>query len=156
MAEPRRRRIGCGRRVGDQYAAELLYSSPFSDVGILGRAGPRQSWSDPLVFAPVTMARYGTAGFNTVRGPGMISVDLGVVREFLFGERCQIQFRGEALNLSNTPHFGRPGNNVSNMVGNADGSIHSLGGYTEITSTLGLDREGIDERLFRLGLRIRF
>ena len=67
-----------------------------------------------------------------------------------------MQFRAEALNLTNTPHFSNPGANVSNMVLNTDGSIRSLGGYTVITSTTGTGREGIDERMFRLGLRIIF
>jgi len=53
-------------------------------------------------------------------------------------------------------YFANPGANVSNMVLNPDGTIRSLGGYTVITSTTGTGREGIDERLFRLGLRITF
>ena len=71
-------------------------------------------------------------------------------------ERWKAEFRAEALNLTNTPHFANPGANVSNMVLNPDGTIRSLGGYTVITSTTGTGREGIDERLFRLGLRITF
>jgi hypothetical protein len=43
------------------------------------------------------------------------------------------------------------------MVLNADGTIKSLGGYTSITSTNGgQGREGIDERMLQLGLRVRF
>jgi hypothetical protein len=45
---------------------------------------------------------------------------------------------------------------VSNLVLNADGSVRSLGGYTVITSTQGNGREGIDERMFRFGLRVTF
>jgi len=67
-----------------------------------------------------------------------------------------MEFRAEAFNLTNTPHFSNPGANVSSMVLNPDGTIRSLGGYTVITSTTGNGREGIDERLFRLGLRITF
>ena len=37
-------------------------------------------------------------------------------------------FRDEALNVTNTAHFSNPGNNVSNMVLNTDGTIRSLGG----------------------------
>ena len=126
------------------------------EVAILGRTGPEQSWFDPFAFAPVTQARFGTAGFNTVRSPGLVNLDVGLVRDFRAGERIEIQFRGEALNFSNTPHFGRPGNNVSNLQLNPDGSIRNLGGYTVISSTPGTGREGIDERVFRLGLRVRF
>ena len=40
------------------------------------------------------------------------------------------------------------------MTLNADGTIRSLGGYTEITGTRGEGREGIDQRQFRFGARI--
>jgi hypothetical protein len=126
------------------------------DVQILGGTGRGESYFDPLAFAPVTEARFGTAGFNTVRGPGHVNLDLALVRNFRFGDRTQVQFRAEALNATNTPHFSNPGSNVSNMQVNPDGTIRNLGGYTEITSTTGTGREGIDERVFRLGLRVRF
>ena len=128
------------------------------DVAILGGIGPNQSYFDPLAFAPVTDARFGTAGFNTVRGPGLVNLDLGIVRNFRVGQ-LDLQFRGEALNATNTPHFANPsgtGLNVSNLQLNADGSIRSLGGFSEIRATAGTGREGVDERVFRLGLRVRF
>ena len=71
-------------------------------------------------------------------------------------ERVGMQFRAEAFNFTNTPHFGTPGNNRSDMTLNPDGTIRSLGGYTEITTTRGTGREGIDERQFRFGLRLTF
>jgi hypothetical protein len=126
------------------------------NVAILGGTGRGQSWFDPLAFAPVTAARFGTAGFNIVRGPSHINLDLALVRNFRFGDRAHVQFRAEALNATNTPHFNNPGSNVSNLQLNPDGSVRNLGGYTEITSTTGTGREGIDERVFRLGLRLRF
>lgn len=125
-------------------------------VAMLGGVGPGQSFFDPLAFAPVTEARFGTAGFNTLRGPGLVNLDFGLVREFRIGERWQAQFRGEALNFTNTPHFGNPSGNVSNLQLNPDGTIKNLGGYTVITSTTGVGREGIDERVLRISLRVRF
>jgi hypothetical protein len=126
------------------------------DVQILGGTGAGKSYFDPFAFAPVTDARFGTAGFNSVRGPGQINLDIGLVRNFRIGGKRQVQFRAEALNATNTPHFANPGSNVSNLLLNPDGTIRSLGGYTEITSTTGTGREGVDERVFRLGVRIRF
>ena len=122
----------------------------------LGGAGPGQAFLDPLAFAPVTQARFGTAGFNSVRGPGSVNLDLGLFRQFKVNERVAVQFRAEAFNATNTPHFANPGNNVSNLQRNPDGSIRSLGGFMEITRVTGIAREGIDERQFRLGLRISF
>ncbi|MCZ2076854.1 MAG: TonB-dependent receptor [Bryobacteraceae bacterium] len=126
------------------------------EVKKLGGAGRGQSYFDPLAFAPVTQPRFGTAGFNIVRGPGLVNLDCGLFREFRLREGMQIQFRAEALNATNTPHFGNPGANVSNLQLNPDRSIRNLGGFTEITSVRGTGREGIDERVFRLGLRFSF
>ncbi len=122
----------------------------------LGGVGRGQSYFDPLAFRPVTEPRFGTAGFNSLRGPGLVNWDFGLFREFSVSERWKVQFRAEAFNFTNTPHFSNPGTNVSNLTLNPDGSIRSLGGFTEITSTTNLAREGIDERQFRLGLRVSF
>ena len=127
-----------------------------ADVAILGGAGPGQSYFDPFAFKPVTDARFGTSGFNTMRGPGLVNMDLGLFREFAFSERWRIQFRMESFNFTNTPHFANPGANASNISLNPDGSIRDLGGYTVITGTQNLGREGIDERQFRVGLRLSF
>jgi hypothetical protein len=123
------------------------------EVRKLGGAGRGQSFFDPFAFQPVTQARFGTAGINSLRGPGVVNWDFGVFREFRIREHCALQFRAEAFNFSNTPHFANPGGNVSNMTLNSDGTIRSLGGYTEITGVINLGRDGVDERQFRFGLR---
>ncbi len=123
---------------------------------ILGGAGRGQSFFDPFAFAQITQPRFGTAGFNSVRGPGLVNWDIGVFRQFSATERLKVQFRAEAFNFSNTPHFANPGSNVSNLSLNPDGSVRDLGGYTEITGVTNLAREGLDERQFRFGIRLSF
>jgi hypothetical protein len=118
--------------------------------------GTRDSWFDPLAFVPVTAARFGTAGFNILRAPGLVNVDGSVFREFRAGERFKFQFRAEAFNVTNTPHFAAPGSNVSNLQLNPDGSIRNLNGYTVINGVQNTGREGLDERLFRFALRLIF
>lgn len=125
-------------------------------VAILGGAGPGQSYFDPFAFKPVTDARFGTAGFNSLIGPGIMNLDAGIFRNFQINERFSMQFRAEAFNATNTPHFGNPGTNASNLQLNPDGSVRSLGGYTEISSLQNTGRDGIDERVFRFGLRLSF
>lgn len=121
-----------------------------SEVAIIGGTGPGESWFDPLGFRAVTDVRYGNAGLNILRGPGLVNLDLGVFRAFRLTERIQLQFRAEAFNATNTPHFNNPGSNVSSIVLNSDGTIRTLGGYTEITSARP------DERQFRFALRLSF
>jgi hypothetical protein len=124
-------------------------------VAILGGVGLKP-YFDPFAFTPVTTARFGTAGLESLRGPGYGNVDFSLFRNFSVTERWKVQFRAEAFNLSNTPHFSNPGANVSNLQLNADGTIKSLNGYDQITSTTGTGRDGIDERQFRFGVRVSF
>jgi hypothetical protein len=123
----------------------------------LGATGRGMSFFDPFAYDSVTEQRFGTAGYRSLRGPGIVNWDFGIRRNFQLAERVQMQFRMEAFNFSNTPHFANPGANVSNMDANrATGVINRLNGYTEITGVTNLARDGIDERQFRLGLRFSF
>ncbi len=124
-------------------------------VKILGGTGRGQAWFDPFAFAPVIgEARFGTAGFNTVYGPGTANVDIGIFREFRVQERYRVQFRAESFNLTNTPHFANPSANISNLRVYPDGSFRD--GVAEISTTKTFGREGIDQRVFRFGLRVSF
>src|SRR5207244_6516708 len=118
--------------------------------------GDPQSWFDPLAFAPVTGARFGNSGYNALRGPGTKNLDFSIYRTFRITERVSAQFRAEAFNLTNTPHFANPSANVSNLQLNTDNTVKNLGGFTTVSSTSGIGRDGIDEREFRVGLRFAF
>ena len=109
--------------------------------------GAGSSWFDPLAFASVTDVRFGTSGRNILRGPGAFNLDLGVFRTFVVTEKLRLQFRAEAFHATNTPRFGNPGTNVSNMQFNDDGSIRNLGGFSEV-------RSAGDPRQFRFALRL--
>ncbi len=118
--------------------------------------GTRDSWFDPLSFVPVTAARFGNAGWNTLRAPGLANLDASVYRQFRITERFGLQFRAESFNVTNTPHFAAPGSNVSNLQLNSDGTVRNLNGYTVITGVQNTGREGLDERLFRFALKLMF
>jgi hypothetical protein len=126
-------------------------------VNILGGAGRGQSYFDPLAFLPVTTPRFGNAHYNSMRGPGVFNWDVGVFRSFLVTESLKLEFRAEAFNFTNTPHFANPGGNVSNLqINRATNVINNLNGFSEITNVINLGRDGIDERQFRFGLRLSF
>ncbi len=120
-----------------------------SDVQILGGIGPTSAWFDPLAFKPVTEARFGTAPFNVLHGPGVASWDLGVFRQVMLARQMNLQVRLEAFNVTNRPRFSNPGGNVSNLRLNPDGTVNNLNGYAVITST----QDG-SERQVRLGIRL--
>lgn len=113
-------------------------------VAKLGGAGPGQKFYDPTAFAEVTEVRFGTAGFNLLNSPGTFNVDAGLFRSFSITERLKVQFRAEAFNVTNTPHFTAPNGGVTSSS------------FMEVSGVRGLGREGIDERVFRFGLRLAF
>jgi outer membrane receptor protein involved in Fe transport len=126
------------------------------DVAILGEIGAGKSWFDPLAFRAVSDARFGNAGYDSMRGPGYVNLDLSFFRDFSLRQSRTLQFRVEIFNVTNTPHFANPSANVSNLQLNADGTIRSLGGFSSVTGTTNSGREGIDERLVRVGIRLGF
>jgi Carboxypeptidase regulatory-like domain len=120
-----------------------------SDVEILGGIGPNSAYFDPLAFASVTEARFGTAPFNVLRGPGVASWDLGIFRQVDLPRGLNLQLRAEVFNVTNRARFNNPGANVSNLRLNADGTVANLNGYAVITGT----QEG-SERQVRFGVRL--
>ena len=115
-------------------------------------------WFDPYAFQPVTTAAFGTAGFYSLRGPGAWNLDMSLFRNFKLTERFSLQFRAEALNFTNTPHFSNPGANVGAVTYATSGGvpnysqITALNGFDTITSTTTISRL-IDERYLRLGVK---
>jgi hypothetical protein len=136
---------------GNSQVADLINPN----VAIVGNGVGGQAYFDPLAYRSVTDVRFGTSGFNQLRGPGSNNIDLGVFRAFKITERWNAQIRGEALNATNTPHFGNPDTNVSNMSLNSDGTVQSLNGFSQISYANPLGRL-IDQRYFRFSLRINF
>ena len=125
-------------------------SGQFADcLGPVTKIGDRTRWwdranlADPNAVSPNT-PRFGTCGVGVLRGPGLINVDMGVFRRFAITERVSVQFRGEAFNLSNTPHFSNPNADVSSGNFGIIGSVQNTG------------REGNDQRFFRIGVRVGF
>jgi hypothetical protein len=50
----------------------------------------------------------GTSGRDILRGPGSSNMDLALFKNFAFTEQVKAQFRVQAYNLTNTPHFANP------------------------------------------------
>ena len=124
------------------------------EVKKLGGTGRGQAFYDWTAYASVREPRFGTAGWNTLLGPGVVNLDLGIFRRFQISERIDLQFRAEAFNATNTPHFSNPSGNISNLVLNSAGSFSR--GVFEVTGVRNTGREGLDERVFRFGLRLGF
>jgi TonB dependent receptor len=119
------------------------------DVEILGGIGTGNAYFDPLAFKPVSEARFGTAPFGAVRGPGYKSWDLGLFRQVDLRGTSNLQIRFEAFNVLDSPRFNNPGGNVSNLQLNPDGTVRNLNGFSEITGVF-----AGSERQLRVGVRL--
>jgi TonB-dependent Receptor Plug Domain len=113
------------------------------NVAIYGAHNLNSPYFDTSAFAAVNQARFGTAGWNSLRGPSYINLDLSVFRTFPVWENVKMQFRGEALNLMNHPNFSNPDGGVTDS------------NFGIISSTTPGSRL-IAERYLRLGLKFMF
>ena len=123
-------------------------------VNRLGSTGRNQAFFDYRAFRNVTEQRFGTAGFNILRGPHIFNWDAGLFRRFNINERVNIQFRAELANVLNTPQLGNPSSGIQGLRTNANGDF--LGGVFEVTGVANTGRDGIVQRAGRLGIRIGF
>jgi hypothetical protein len=85
-----------------------------------------------------TEARYGIAGRNVIEGPGIISFDFSLIKNFRFTERAGVEFRTEFFNFPNHPIFAPPGTGVGTPA------------YARIGATK------IDSRQLQFGLKLHF
>jgi len=104
----------------------------------LGYVGDDGTFFDTSAFARVTEVRFGTVGRNTMRGPGVVNMDVSLFRSFKLTEQLDMQFRAETFNVSNTPHFANPNGNVNSS---------NFGRVLSVAN---------DPRSFRFGLRLSF
>jgi len=56
----------------------------------------------------LNVCRYGTAGRNSLRGPGFFNASISLGRQFRLTDRYSFTSRCEAMNFTNTPSFGNP------------------------------------------------
>jgi hypothetical protein len=113
-------------------------------VDKIGKVGDDGTWFDTTAFARPTGVRFGNVGRNTMRGPGVVNMDLSLFRTFKLREWMNLQFRAESFNLSNTPHFANPN-------GNANSS-----NFGRITATQSAADAIGRSRELRFGLRLGF
>jgi hypothetical protein len=117
-------------------------------VAKIGCVGPDENcyFFDTTAFAPVTDVRFGNVGRNTMRAPGVVNMDMSMFRTFKMTERIRMEFRAEAFNISNTPHFNAPDSDVTSS---------SFGKILSTDDGYGTSA-GTRSREFRFGLRLDF
>lgn len=71
-------------------------------------------WFNKSAFAVPAPYTYGNLGRNSLRADWFRNLDFSLFCEFPITEQKRFQFRAEAFNLTNTPTWGTPNNNISN------------------------------------------
>jgi hypothetical protein len=68
----------------------------------------RQQWFNPAAFTNPVSGQFGNVGRNTISGPGNVTIDFSIFKNFPINERARFQFRTEFFNLINHPNFRSP------------------------------------------------
>jgi hypothetical protein len=101
--------------------------------------GPKTvaEWFNRAAFTAPPAGFFGTAKTGSITGPGVVSFDMALYKDFAITERYIFQFRSEFFNAFNHTNF----SGVSTNVG--------AGNYGQVTSAL-------DPRIIELALRFQF
>ncbi len=76
-------------------------------------------WFNTGAFAAPAAYAFGNSGTGILTGPGMLNVDLGLVRQFAITERYGLSFRAEWFNAFNRANF----NNPNAVIGTAQAGV---------------------------------
>ena len=87
------------------------------------------TWVNPCAFDNPAQFTFGNMGRNSLRSDWSKNLDLSVFRNFTIGESKKLEFRMEAFNLTNTPVFSPPINDVSDS------------NFGHVSSTLNTERQ---------------
>ena len=92
---------------------------------------------------------FGNSGVGMVRGPGQHNIDLAVERIIPITEAKSLRFRTEFFNLTNTPQFANPNNNLV-MIEGSSGPANLNPSFGAITST------ETNPRIVQFAMKFRF
>jgi hypothetical protein len=98
-------------------------------------------WFNPSAFTLPTVRTWGNLGRGTLRGPGLETVDVSVIKNTKANERVSVQFRAEFFNALNHTNLGPP-----NPIVFSGTSVSPSAGLITTLAT--------DSRRIQLGLKI--
>jgi hypothetical protein len=97
---------------------------PAKGSGACGTRAPCVDFLYRNSFVLPAIGTFGNIGKNTLTGPNLIGWDMGIFKNFPFGERYKVQFRAEFFNIFNRVNFSNPTGNLSS---GSFGTITSAG-----------------------------
>ena len=67
-------------------------------------------------FATPAAGTYGDVGRNSIQGPGIFTLDMGLTRQFAVAENQTLEFRAEVFNLPNHVNLGNPAAGLGSSI----------------------------------------
>jgi hypothetical protein len=113
---------------------------------IFGNVGVGQLWFDTSRFAAPAPLTFGNLGRNILSGPGVVNLDASLFRKFRVREGMSLEFRAEALNVTNTPIFANPNTTLGNPA------------FGQVTQSLKFSNsiDDTENRKLQFGLKLSF
>ena len=113
-------------------------------------------WVNPAAFAVPALGTYGNLGYNNMKGPGVVQLNMALSRTFPIRERKTIQLRAEAFNLPNHLNASTPNTSpLSNTTGISATNVSNFGQITnDISGNNGLNSG--DYRIIQLAMKFVF
>lgn len=105
--------------------------------GSRSRSEKLLAWFNTAAFTTPAAGSWGNSGRNILSSPGTFNIDSGLMKNFRFLERHNIEFRAEAFGVLNNPAFGTPNNTLTART------------FGQITSASG-------QRIMQLALKYSF
>ena len=97
-----------GKLLGSRCTNRLCgyrYATPRSHCMECGKP---TEWFDPTCYTLQPLGQVGDVGRNSVPGPGILNLDIGLQKETRITEKLDTQFRAEFFNVINHPNFAEP------------------------------------------------
>jgi hypothetical protein len=70
------------------------------------------SFFNPAAYAVPATGTFGNDGRNSISGPRLTVLNMGIAKSFSFGERVHLELRSDWVNALNHPSLGTPGNSL--------------------------------------------
>lgn len=122
---------------GLSIANQGLASRPDATGQAMGYPKTVSEWFNTGAFTAPAPGFFGNAANGSIRAPGLVTFDMALYKDFRFGERQTIQFRGELFNIFNHTNF------------SGINTTYGSGGFGNVTSAL-------DPRIVEFALRYHF
>jgi hypothetical protein len=87
-------------------------------------AGPALQYFNPACYTLEPLGIEGNVGRNSIYGPGLVNVDISIIKRTKITETLDSEFRAEFFNLFNRANFGQPNGAV--FTGPTAGQITTL------------------------------